>query len=91
MLLLESEAQAILTDSGGVQKEANWLRVPCVTFREETERIETVQSGWNSLVGTQTDRIVKAAQEAKAGDNSDWPWSKGEASKRMVAILKDDM
>ncbi len=90
MLRLESEAHAILTDSGGVQKEAYWLRVPCVTFRAETEWIETVQSGWNSLVGTQTDKIVKAAQEAKAGDSSHWPWSKGEASKMMAAILKND-
>ena len=90
MLLLESEARTILTDSGGVQKEAHWLGVPCVTFREETEWIETVQSGWNSLVGTHTDSIVKAAQEAKPGDSSRWPWRKGEASEMMAKILHDE-
>ncbi len=90
MLLLESEARAILTDSGGVQKEAYWLRVPCVTFRAETEWVETVQSGWNSLVGTQTDKLVKAAQEAKPGDNTPWPWAKGESSTIMAGILQND-
>ncbi len=80
MVRLESHAQAILTDSGGIQKEAYWLGVPCITLREETEWVETVASGWNCLVGAATDRIVSAVRAAKPGHIDRWPYSRGEAS-----------
>jgi len=65
MLKLEMHAKAILTDSGGVQKEAYWFNVPCFTLREETEWVETVQQGWNRLVGTDIKIIVETVSHFK--------------------------
>jgi UDP-N-acetylglucosamine 2-epimerase len=49
----------VVTDSGGVQKEAYILSVPCITIRENTEWVETVQTGWNVLAGLNTKKIIE--------------------------------
>jgi UDP-N-acetylglucosamine 2-epimerase len=64
MLVLEENAQVILTDSGGMQKEAYFFSVPCITLRPETEWLETVESGWNVVAGADISAIVEGYQQA---------------------------
>jgi UDP-GlcNAc3NAcA epimerase len=64
MVALEQTAAVVLTDSGGVQKEAFFYGIPCVTMRDETEWTETLHNGWNTLAGADTDRILAAYAEA---------------------------
>ena len=87
MVRLESAARIVVTDSGGVQKEAYWLGVPCVTLREETEWVETLEMGWNRLAGSDIERILQAVREAKPGSPVSWPWKSGEASKRSASLI----
>ncbi len=63
MVALEQSASFILTDSGGVQKEAFFYQVPCITMRDETEWVETLEGNWNQLVGADTDKILQAVQD----------------------------
>lgn len=59
MVMLERNARIILTDSGGIQKEAYFHKTPCITLREETEWTETIESGWNQLAGFHAQDIIK--------------------------------
>jgi UDP-N-acetylglucosamine 2-epimerase len=87
MLVLEKNARVILTDSGGVQKEAFFFRVPCVTLREETEWVEMVETGWNTLVGCDSERIVRTALETRPGIESVWPYGDGQATEKIVSAI----
>jgi UDP-N-acetylglucosamine 2-epimerase len=88
MVALEREAALILTDSGGVQKEAYWLGVPCVTLREETEWVETVAAGWNVLAGADRGRIVRAVRSLSPPAARPRLYGEGEAAARCVAALE---
>lgn len=87
MLALEQGAYRILTDSGGVQKEAFLLGVPCITLREETEWSETVETGWNVLTGIQSQRIIAAFNRPTPGAVSENPYGKGNAAIRIAQSL----
>ena len=69
IIALEKSARMLLTDSGGMQKEAYWLKVPCVTLRDETEWVETVEAGWNTLAGADRARIVETVSTFKIPSN----------------------
>jgi len=88
MLAMEKHARKILTDSGGVQKEAFYLGVPCVTLRDKTEWPETVSLGANCVAGTTRDHIRAAVMENRTADWSDaTPYGDGNAAKRIVSAL----
>ena len=87
MLMLEKNAKKILTDSGGVQKEAYVLKAPCITLRENTEWVETVEDGWNILVGADKDKIIKMASDFKPEGEQRNVFGDGKASEEIVNII----
>ena len=88
MVVLEQSARLILTDSGGIQKEAYWLGVPCITLREETEWIETVETGWNVLAGFETATIVNFAKSLLPPASRPTLYGCGDVSTRCVLLLE---
>lgn len=84
---LASQARVILTDSGGLQKEAYWYGVPCVTMRLSTEWVDTVELGANVLVDDDPDRIVAAVAAAELPPDLPPLYGDGHASERIAEVL----
>lgn len=90
MVALEQASHVILTDSGGVQKEAFFYGVPCVTMRDETEWAETVDLGWNQLAGASTSSILKAVNDAMQSPRNgveSKPYGMGRAANNILSCL----
>lgn len=93
MLLLTSNACQVLTDSGGLQKEAWFMEVPCITLRRETEWVETLDGGWNVLADLTTEDILQKALHTTPDPaaRGKLPFGDGKASQKIAEALKKDM
>ncbi len=87
IITLEENARLIATDSGGVQREAYFLGVPCLTLRDETEWLETLETGWNKLVGVRPEEVLKAWASFAPPVEHPPIFGEGQAAPRIVQIL----
>src|SRR5262245_19108478 len=97
MLRLVDSARLVLTDSGGLQKEAFFLGCPCITLRTETEWVETVEAGGNVVTGADRDAVLRAvsqwlgqAPRPEFGTRGARPFGDGRAAEAIVAALTSD-
>nr|WP_321497970.1 UDP-N-acetylglucosamine 2-epimerase (non-hydrolyzing) [uncultured Methanolobus sp.] len=89
---LMNNSKMILTDSGGIQKEAYILKVPCITLRENTEWIETIEDGWNVLVGANKDNIIKRVNDfIPSLSTHKERFGNGNASERIIKVLSEEI
>lgn len=87
MMILEENARMIATDSGGVQREAYFMSIPCLTLRDETEWLETVQVGWNRLVGVESDRVLSIWKDFTPPQEHPLIFGDGTASDKIALFL----
>ncbi len=87
MSMLEKCAALIITDSGGVQKEAYFYHKPCIVVREETEYMETIEAGWSVLTGTNTRRILEAVKNPPVGEHYQEVFGDGHAADTIVETM----
>lgn len=87
MLYLTKNAKIVITDSGGLQKEAYFLDVPCITVRDETEWIETLQDGWNVL--SSPDAIASYVERPPRAKKTKKLFGDGNAAEKIVALIKE--
>jgi UDP-GlcNAc3NAcA epimerase len=89
MLMALKRCEKVITDSGGLQKEAYWMRKPCVTLRTETEWTETLVNNWNILTGPDEQKIIKAVRTCV--DDETWTklYGDGNAAKLIAMKIKE--
>jgi UDP-GlcNAc3NAcA epimerase len=87
MVRLETGAKKIVTDSGGVQKEAFFLGKPCITMRDETEWVETVENGWNVIVGANAEKITHAINSFEPTEERKNYFGNGTAARQMADLI----
>jgi UDP-GlcNAc3NAcA epimerase len=88
MVRLESTAKKIVTDSGGVQKEAFFLGKPCITMRDETEWVETVDSDWNTITGADGSKIQDAIRNFDPKGERPGVFGDGRSVEKMIGIIE---
>lgn len=89
MLMLEENSKMIVTDSGGVQKEAYFMGKPCITMRDETEWVETVACGWNIVVGTDKSKILDNIRNFKPTRIQQAIFGDGNAAQKILNIINE--
>jgi len=90
-IFLQKHSEKIITDSGGIQKEAYLNGIPCITIRPETEWIETVEAGWNVLVGDKKDQLIENCLHFKPSHNRPRYFGDGNSSKKIISILESHL
>jgi len=87
-LALLRNAEKLLTDSGGMQKEAYFFGTPCITLREDTEWLETVDAGWNVLTGADVRKIKNALQNFNPAGERKPIYGDGKASEKIASLIE---
>ena len=89
MLKYEEACTAVLTDSGGVQKEAFFFQKPCITMRDTTEWVELVTSGWNTLTGADTEKIISAIHGIYTPVDYPQLYGDGHTAEKIIEVLQE--